>query len=374
MTSQEKIIKELTELSSKGLNIITRKDFDLNKKKKEISEMEMQIDDFEIKGFAVELEKVMLDNLYKELEDLDFDKEHIYQEHIIMDDLAIAIGKYNGAEIHTFGEAKTNNIKLKSNLQKLTSQIKQLNLGVEKAKTEKEKDTIRLEIIKSEGLVIKVKGVMSKYSLDFKDFLELDETLNGDIKELNTKIDSLKTKASSNTKELDLLYLDLVDENKSKETQGELAQIKIDEIKSVLELVENELPQHEIKLAELMSEQEWLGKQINLPSKEFIGLEAKLKIWDKKKDDLIEIISAMESRFYIKPTNKSAVEGENPLKDVLERVRGLSEAMDEEEAFDEEQDNFVGEEVSYGKQSKKMGINPFVFSMLALGGYLAFKK
>ena len=374
MTSQEKIIKELTELSSKGLNIITRKDFDLNKKKKEISEMEMQIDDFEIKGFAVELEKVLLDNLYKELEDLDFDKEHIYQEHIIMDDLAIAIGKYNGAEIHTFGEAKTNNIKLKSNLQKLTSQIKQLNLGVEKAKTEKEKDTIRLEIIKSEGLVIKVKGVMSKYSLDFKDFLELDETLNGDIKELNTKIDSLKTKASSNTKELDLLYLDLVDENKSKETQGELAQIKIDEIKSVLELVENELPQHEIKLAELMSEQEWLGKQINLPSKEFIGLEAKLKIWDKKKDDLIEIISAMESRFYIKPTNKSAVEGENPLKDVLERVRGLSEAMDEEEAFDEEQDNFVGEEVSYGKQSKKMGINPFVFSMLALGGYLAFKK
>jgi len=374
MTSQEKIIKELTELSSKGLNIITRKDFDLNKKKKEISEMEMQIDDFEIKGFAVELEKVLLDNLYKELEDLDFDKEHIYQEHIIMDDLAIAIGKYNGAEIHTFGEAKTNNIKLKSNLQKLTSQIKQLNLGVEKAKTEKEKDTIRLEIIKSEGLVIKVKGVMSKYSVDFKDFLELDETLNGDIKELNTKIDSLKTKASSNTKELDLLYLDLVDENKSKETQGELAQIKIDEIKSVLELVENELPQHEIKLAELMSEQEWLGKQINLPSKEFIGLEAKLKIWDKKKDDLIEIISAMESRFYIKPTNKSAVEGENPLKDVLERVRGLSEAMDEEEAFDEEQDNFVGEEVSYGKQSKKMGINPFVFSMLALGGYLAFKK
>jgi len=374
MTSQEKIIKELTELSSKGLNIITRKDFDLNKKKKEISEMEMQIDDFEIKGFAVELEKVLLDNLYKELEDLDFDKEHIYQEHIIMDDLAIAIGKYNGAEIHTFGEAKTNNIKLKSNLQKLTSQIKQLNLGVEKAKTEKEKDTIRLEIIKSEGLVIKVKGVMSKYSVDFKDFLELDETLNGDIKELNTKIDSLKTKASSNTKELDLLYLDLVDENKSKETQGELAQIKIDEIKSVLELVENELPQHEIKLAELMSEQEWLGKQINLPSKEFIGLEAKLKIWDKKKDDLIEIISAMESRFYIKSTNKNAVEGENPLKDVLERVRGLSEAMDEEEAFDEEQDNFVGEEVSYGKQSKKMGINPFVFSMLALGGYLAFKK
>jgi outer membrane murein-binding lipoprotein Lpp len=374
MTSQEKIIKELTELSSKGLNIITRKDFDLNKKKKEISEMEMQIDDFEIKGFAVELEKVLLDNLYKELEDLDFDKEHIYQEHIIMDDLAIAIGKYNGAEIHTFGEAKTNNIKLKSNLQKLTSQIKQLNLGVEKAKTEKEKDTIRLEIIKSEGLVIKVKGVMSKYSVDFKDFLELDETLNGDIKELNTKIDSLKTKASSNTKELDLLYLDLVDENKSKETQGELAQIKIDEIKSVLELVENELPQHEIKLAELMSEQEWLGKQINLPSKEFIGLEAKLKIWDKKKDDLIEIISAMESRFYIKSTNKNAVEGENPLKDVLERVRGLSEAMDEEEAFDEEQEDFVSEEVSYGKQSKKMGINPFVFSMLALGGYLAFKK
>ena len=374
MTSQEKIIQELQGLSSKGLNIITRKDFDLNKKKQEISEMEIKIEDFEVKGFSVELDKVMLDNLYKELEEVDFDKEHIYQEHIIMDELAIAIGKYNGAEIHTFGEAKSNNAKLLSNAQKLTSQIKQLNADVKKAETEKEKDTIRLEIIKSEGLVNKIEGVSSKYALDFKDFLELDETLNSEIKELNTKVQSLKTKASFNTKELDSLYLDLVDENKTKETQGELAQNKIDEIKAILESVENELPQHEIKLSELLSEQEWLGKQINLPSKEFIGLEAKLNIWNKKKDDLIKIISEMESRFYITPTTKKAKEGENPLKDVLERVRVLSEAMYNKEEFEEEQDNFVGEEVVYGKQSKKMGINPFVFSMLALGGYLAFKK
>jgi hypothetical protein len=374
MTSQEKIIQELQGLSSKGLNIITRKDFDLNKKKQEISEMEIKIEDFEVKGFAVELDKVILDNLYKELEEVDFDKEHIYQEHIIMDDLAIAIGKYNGAEIHTFGEAKSNNAKLLSNAQKLTSQIKQLNADVKKAKTEEEKDTIRLEIIKSEGLVKKIEGVASKYALDFKDFLELDETLNSEIKELNTKVQSLKTKASFNTKELDSLYLDLVDENKTKETQGELAQNKIDEIKAILESVENELPQHEIKLSELLSEQEWLGKQINLPSKEFIGLEAKLNIWNKKKDDLIKIISEMESRFYITPTTKKAKEGENPLKDVLERVRVLSEAMYNKEEFEEEQDNFVGEEVSYGKQSKKMGLNPFVVSMLALGGYLAFKK
>ena len=374
MTSQEKIIQELQGLSSKGLNIITRKDFDLNKKKQEISEMEIKIEDFEVKGFAVELDKVILDNLYKELEEVDFDKEHIYQEHIIMDDLAIAIGKYNGAEIHTFGEAKSNNTKLMANLQKLTSQIKQLNADVKKAETEEEKDTIRLEIIKSEGLVNKIEGVSSKYALDFKDFLELDETLNSEIKELNTKVQSLKTKASFNTKELDSLYLDLVDENKTKETQGELAQNKIDEIKAILESVENELPQHEIKLSELLSEQEWLGKQINLPSKEFIGLEAKLNIWNKKKDDLIKIISEMESRFYITPTTKKAKEGENPLKDVLERVRVLSEAMYNKEEFEEEQDNFVGEEVVYGRQNKKMGINPFVFSMLALGGYLAFKK
>ena len=374
MTSQEKIIQELQGLSSKGLNIITRKDFDLNKKKQEISEMEIKIEDFEVKGFSVELDKVMLDNLYKELEEVDFDKEHIYQEHIIMDELAIAIGKYNGAEIHTFGEAKSNNAKLLSNAQKLTSQIKQLNADVKKAETEEEKDTIRLEIIKSEGLVNKIEGVSSKYALDFKDFLELDETLNSEIKELNTKVQSLKTKASFNTKELDSLYLDLVDENKTKETQGELAQNKIDEIKAILESVENELPQHEIKLSELLSEQEWLGKQINLPSKEFIGLEAKLNIWGKKKDDLTKILSEMESRFSIKLTNKKAVEGVNPLKDVLERVRVLSEAMYNKEEFEEEQDNFVGEEVVYGKQSKKMGINPFVFSMLALGGYLAFKK
>lgn len=372
MTTKEKAIKELKKLSSKGLNIITRKDFDIKKKEKEISEMEMKIEDFESKGFSVEVDKAMLDSLYNELDSIDYDKEHIYQEHIIMDELAINIGKYNGSAIYTFGEAKSNNDKLKSNLISLKSEIKSLNKQVEKDEDEDSKDSLRIKIIKNEGTISQIEKLVSKFDLEFKDFIDLDVVLDSEITEFKNKVKSLTTKIESENKSLNDLYLDLVDDKKRKEKEGDLAQTRIEELKLSISNLEEELPQYEIKLSELSSEQNWLHKQINLPEKDFKGLEAKLKIWEEKKNDTIKIISEMEKNLNVIPENLVITEGENPLKNILERVRVLSEAMTDFEVKDIKEEGFVSED--YNKNNKKFSINPFVVSMLALGGYLAFKK
>mgnify|MGYP003643434146 FL=1 len=374
MTTKEKAIKELQKISSKGLNIITRKDFDLKKKEKEISEMEMKIEDFESKGFAVEVDKAMLDSLYNELENIDYDKEHIYQEHIIMDEIAIAIGKYNGSAIYTFGEAKSNNDKLKSNTKSLMSEIKSLNQEIEKSEDEEHKDSLRIKIIKNEGIISKIEKLISKFNLEFKDFIDLDIVLDSEIKELQNKVKSLTTKIESENKSLNDLYLDLVDDTKRKEKEGELAQNKIEELKLSISNLQEELPEYEIKLIELSSEQNWLHKQINLPEKDFKGLDSKLKIWEEKKNDIVNILTEMEKTLNVEPKNMVITEGENPLQNILERVRFLSEAMLDYEINDIEEQQFVGEEITYNKDNKKFSVNPFVVSMLALGGYLAFKK
>jgi len=374
MTTKEKAIKELQKISSKGLNIITRKDFDLKKKEKEISEMEMKIEDFESKGFAVEVDKAMLDSLYNELENIDYDKEHIYQEHIIMDEVAIAIGKYNGSAIYTFGEAKSNNDKLKSNTKSLMSEIKSLNQEIEKSEDEEHKDSLRIKIIKNEGIISKIEKLISKFNLEFKDFIDLDIVLDSEIKELQNKVKSLTTKIESENKSLNDLYLDLVDDTKRKEKEGELAQNKIEELKLSISNLQEELPEYEIKLIELSSEQNWLHKQINLPEKDFKGLDSKLKIWEEKKNDIVNILTEMEKTLNVEPKNMVITEGENPLQNILERVRFLSEAMLDYEINDIEEQQFVGEEITYNKDNKKFSVNPFVVSMLALGGYLAFKK
>ena len=374
MTTKEKAIKELQKISSKGLNIITRKDFDLKKKEKEISEMEMKIEDFESKGFAVEVDKAMLDSLYNELENIDYDKEHIYQEHIIMDEIAIAIGKYNGSAIYTFGEAKSNNDKLKSNTKSLMSEIKSLNQEIEKSEDEEHKDSLRIKIIKNEGIISKIEKLISKFNLEFKDFIDLDIVLDSEIKELQNKVKSLTTKIESENKSLNDLYLDLVDDTKRKEKEGELAQNKIEELKLSISNLQEELPEHETRLIELSSEQNWLHKQINLPEKDFKGLDSKLKIWEEKKNDIVNILTEMEKTLNVEPKNMVITEGENPLQNILERVRFLSEAMLDYEINDIEEQQFVGEEITYNKDNKKFSVNPFVVSMLALGGYLAFKK
>ena len=374
MTTKEKAIKELQKISSKGLNIITRKDFDLKKKEKEISEMEMKIEDFESKGFAVEVDKAMLDSLYNELENIDYDKEHIYQEHIIMDEIAIAVGKYNGSAIYTFGEAKSNNDKLKSNTKSLMSEIKSLNQEIEKSEDEEHKDSLRIKIIKNEGIISKIEKLISKFNLEFKDFIDLDIVLDSEIKELKNKVKSLTTKIESENKSLNDLYLDLVDDTKRKEKEGELAQNKIEELKLSISNLQEELPEYEIKLIELSSEQNWLHKQINLPEKDFKGLDSKLKIWEEKKNDIVNILTEMEKTLNVEPKNMVITEGENPLQNILERVRFLSEAMLDYEINDIEEQQFVGEEITYNKDNKKFSVNPFVVSMLALGGYLAFKK
>ena len=54
MTKQEKTLRKIKELSSKGLNDITRQEFLVKKKEAEIEELELKIEDFESKGFDVE--------------------------------------------------------------------------------------------------------------------------------------------------------------------------------------------------------------------------------------------------------------------------------------------------------------------------------
>ena len=170
------------------------------------------------------------------------------------------------------------------------------------------------------------------------------------------------------------MYLDLVDDTKRKEKEGELAQNKIEELKLSISNLQEELPEYEIKLIELSSEQNWLHKQINLPEKDFKGLDSKLKIWEEKKNDIVNILTEMEKTLNVEPKNMVITEGENPLQNILERVRFLSEAMLDYEINDIEEQQFVGEEITYNKDNKKFSVNPFVVSMLALGGYLAFKK
>ena len=91
-------------------------------------------------------------------------------------------------------------------------------------------------------------------------------------------------------------------------------------------------------------------------------------------DDIVNILTEMEKTLNVEPKNMVITEGENPLQNILERVRFLSEAMLDYEINDIEEQQFVGEEITYNKDNKKFSVNPFVVSMLALGGYLAFKK
>ena len=81
----------------------------------------------------------------------------------------------------------------------------------------------------------------------------------------------------------------------------------------------------------------------------------------------------MEKRFNVKPNSTEDVKGNHPLKNLLERTRSLSDAIVEQEVkYEEEQ--IQEEEVVEMYRKKKSNFNPFVFSMLALGGYLALRK
>lgn len=373
MNKKLKTLEEIKKVVSDGLNYITRKDFDYKKKEAEIQKVEAQINDFESKGFATEVEHNMLDNLVLELEQIDFDSNDILKEHIFMDNLAIKFGKLNGANIYTYEEASDNNKKLQESRDKFSLKMKTLEDKLTKAKEESDKDEIRLDIIKSERYVENIDKMINKFKVEFKDFIEVEQTLIDSINEVSNKLDALKTKHDSKSKELESIYLQLADETTKDENKDEI-QNNINSLKQELEEISSDLPQHEIKLKELNSEKVWLGKQLTLPEKDFIGVDAKLKIWDKKKSDLNVIVTEMEKRLNVTFEEKKEVEGQHPLKNMLERTRNLVDTvverfeLEEERKLEEEQI-----EVEY-KEQKKTGMNPFVISMLALGGYFALKK
>ena len=373
MDKRQKTIKEIKEVSSNGLNYITRKDYDYKKKEAEIAQLEAQIDDFESKGFATEVENNMVENLLSELEQLEFNSADILKEHIIMDNLVIKFARLNGAQIYTFGEAKLNNNKLTESKAKFEGKIKRLEANLKKIKEEKDKDAVRLEIIKSEKYINNIVVLLNKFNEEFKDFIEVEQELVDNLKEVESKVSSLQTKHKSDSEQLDKIYLKLADETNKDEDKKEI-QNEIDALKAEISKVETDLPQHELQLQELMSESEWLGQQLTLPEKKFIGVDAKLKIWDKKKDDLKIIITEMEKRFKVKPSSTEDVKGNHPLKNLLERTRGLSDAIVEQDNKAIEAEIEQEQEVVELYQKKKSSFNPFVFSMLALGGYLALKK
>lgn len=376
MDKRQKTLKEIKEVSSNGLNYITRKDYDYKKKEAEIANLESQIDDFESKGFVTEVENNMVENLLSELEQLEFNSGDILKEHIIMDNLAIQFARVNGAKIYTYGEAKSNNVKLKESKFKFEGQIKKLETSLAKEKEEKEKDAIRLDIIKTEEYVNNIIKLLNKFDEEFKDFIEVETQLVSSIKEVETKLSSLRTKHKLSSENLDKIYLKLADEkNKNDDRDG--VQAEIDALKIDISELETNLPQHEIQLQELNSESDWLGQQLTLPEKDFMGVDAKLKIWDNKKNDLKIIVSEMEKRFNVKPSSTTDTKGSHPLKNILERTRVLADAIiqkDEEVKEAKIIPMYPEQDVEGVYKKKKSSFNPFVFSMLALGGYLALKK
>ena len=371
MDKRQKTIKEIKEVSSNGLNYITRKDYDYKKKEAEIEQLESQIEDFESKGFATEVENNMVENLLSELEQLEFNSGDILKEHIIMDNLAIQFARINGAKIYTYGEAKSNNVKLKESKLKFEGQIKKLESSLAKEEQEKAKDAIRLDIIKTEEYINNIIKLLNKFDEEFKDFIEVETELASSIKEVETKLNSLRTKHKLSSENLDKIYLTLADE-KNEDNDKEGVQAEIDALKVEISELETNLPQHEIQLKELNSESNWLGQQLTLPEKKFMGVDAKLKIWDNKKDDLKIIVAEMEKRFNLKPSSTTDAKGSHPLKNILERTRALADTIVQQDNKDIEIEQ--EQEVVELYQKKKSSFNPFVFSMLALGGYLALKK
>lgn len=371
MTKQEKTLRKIKELSSKGLNDITRQEFLVKKKEAEIEELELKIEDFESKGFDVEVDKSMLEKLDQDLIDIDFEPNNILQEQITMDELARFIGRVNGVEIFSFGEAKENNIKLTQNKQDLKKKNEKLEERVKKVEEEEKKDGFRLDIIKNEKLISRIDLLITKYEAEYKDFIDAESILDADIEEVNDKVKSIEAKIKEQKEELDGIYLKLADEKKEEDKNYDE---EIEKLKTSLTELNEDLPQHQLKYEELSFEKTWLSTQINLNEKDFMGIDAKLKIWTSKKDDLTAIVAEMEKRHNIAPKNTINKEGVNPLKSILERSRFLADTMLEDVKEKEvEEEEVVEQEVLVNKK-RKVPFNPFVFSMLAVGGYFALKK
>jgi chromosome segregation ATPase len=373
MTKQEETLRKIKELSSKGLNDITRKEFDIKKKEAEILELEAKIDDFESKGFDVEVDLTMLEKLHEDLSDIDFEPNDILQEQITMDELARYVGRVNGVEIFSFGEAKENNTNLIANKDDLLKKNKKLEGRIKKVKEEEKKDKFRLDIIKNESFISRIDMLISKYENEYKDFIEADVLLDKDIDKVKDKIKTIEVKIKEQKEELDGIYLKLADEKKEEDKNYDE---DIEKLKTSLTELNDELPQHQLEYEELSFEKTWLATQINLNEKDFMGVDAKLKIWTSKKNDLSAIITEMEKRHNITPAKRKKVEHENPLKGLLERSRVLADTMlNSIKEKEMQEENFVEEEeeVTF-KNKSKISFNPFVFSMLAVGGYFALKK
>ena len=134
-----------------------------------------------------------------------------------MDKLAIQFARLNGAQIYTFGEAKVNNEKLNQSKLKFESKIKRLEDNLKKTKEEKEKNAVRLEIIKSEQYIDNIVKLLSRFDEEFKDFIEVEKELISNIKEVEIKVSSLQTKKKSDSETLDKIYISLADENNKDE-------------------------------------------------------------------------------------------------------------------------------------------------------------
>jgi kinesin family protein 20/centromeric protein E len=417
MNYNPNIYKDTQNTSKKALSYLKWRDGTIKEKEVECDEIQVRLDDMQNAGMPTESEQKLLAAKEQELYNLEFDINAIMTEQAFMDKLIFDVRDMLNVDVVTFGDSKKHLQKVKNDIEKVNNEIDKKEAHIKKLDDSNPlKDRIRMDVIKKQDFLNKLKELEAKIGNKFLSFNAYESATIEKLKQATLEKEKLEKEIETSTTNMDKAYAnfasvhkEVVDEklnaNAVSDSKTELdaisesfdvagADIKkntteLEEILSNIGEKEKEevekyddyehFLQHIKTLTEQLNHQnsvinfleedkQWLYNRIQLKDnkikdqdKEIDELQIKLNAWKESYREFESLVNNLADLvgYDEKFSNANGNNVENPLSDLIERLEKITKYV-ESPAYQEQ----VAED--YGYETQK-SISPALIGGIALG-------
>ena len=419
MNYNPNIYKDTQNTSKKALSYLKWRDGTIKEKEEECDEIQRRVDDMQNAGMPTESEQKLLSAKEQELYNLEFDINAIMTEQAFMDKLIFDVRDMLNVDVVTFGDSK-------KHLQKVKNDIKKVNIEIDKKEAHIKKlddsnplkDRIRMDVIKKQDFLNKLKGLEAKIGNKFSSFSAYESQTIDKLTEATLEKEKLQKEIETSTNMMEEAYANFasvhrevvdgkLNANAVAESQTELDNIsksfevdrgdvkentsELDEILSNVSEKEKEETQkfddyeHYLQHIKTLTEQlnhqnsiinfleedkQWLYNRIQLKDdkikdqdKEIDSLQIKLNAWKESYREFETLVNQLADYvgYKEKYLNATGNNVENPLSDLIERLEKITQYVQSDEYQQQVAEDY-GVEVD-----KQKTISPILIGGIALG-------
>ena len=198
MNYNPNIYKDTQNTSQKALSYLKWRDGLIKEKVSECDEIERRLNDMRNANMPTESEEKVLAAKEQELYNLEFDIDAIMTEQAFMDKLIFDVRDMLNVDVLTFGDSQKHLQKVKNDIEKVSNEISKQEEKIKKFPDSNPiKDKLRLDVIKKQDFLNKLKG--------------LEQKINGRFSHLNLYEETRSKKLDEATKEKERIEKEIVD-------------------------------------------------------------------------------------------------------------------------------------------------------------------